>query len=155
VVGNGAIDVVFATGWVSHLDYLWTEPSFACFLVRIASFARLILFDTRGTGLSDGRGDAATAAQRVSDIRTVMDAAGSHRAALVGVSDGGSIATLFAATHPERTCALVTIGSSAKGRSAPDYPWARTCEQHEQFQEDPAEGAARWKGTDAGSHERR
>ena len=135
VVGNGAIDVVFATGWVSHLDYLWTEPSFACFLVRIASFARLILFDTRGTGLSDGRGEAATAAQRVSDIRTVMDAAGSHRAALVGVSDGGSIATLFAATHPERTCALVTIGSSARGTSAPDYPWARTCEQHEQFQE--------------------
>ena len=135
VVGTGPIDVVFATGWVSHLDYVWTEPSYACFLVRLASFARLILFDTRGTGLSDGRIDAATAAQRVSDIRTVMEAAGSHRAALVGVSDGGSIASLFAATHPEETRALVTLGASPKGTSTPDYPWARTRSQHEQFQD--------------------
>ena len=135
VVGNGPIDVVFATGGVSHLDYLWTEPSLACFLVRLASFARLILFDTRGTGLSDGRGDEATAEQRVSDIRTIMDAAESRRAALVGVSDGGAIATLFAATHPERTRALITFGASAKGTSAPDYPWARTREQHERSHE--------------------
>src|SRR5262245_3092257 len=135
IVGSGPIDLVFATGWVSHLDYLWTEPSFACFLVRLASFARLILFDTRGTGLSDGRVDAATAAQRVDDLRAVMDAAASRRAALVGVSDGGSIASLFAATHPEQTRALVTLGASARGTSAPDYPWARTRNQHEQFQD--------------------
>ena len=132
VVGSGPIDVVFATGGISHLDYLWTEPSLACFLVRLASFARLIVFDTRGTGLSDGRGEDATAAQRVGDIRTIMDAAESRRAVLVGISDGGAICTLFAATHPERTRALVTFGSYAKGTSAADYPMGRTQEQHEQ-----------------------
>jgi len=132
VVGSGPIDVVFATGGVSHLDYLWTEPSLACFLVRLASFARLILFDTRGTGLSDGRGEDASAAQRVADIRTIMDAAELRRAVLVGISDGGTISTLFAATHPERTSALVTFGSYAKGTRATDYPIGRTHDQLEQ-----------------------
>src|SRR5262245_12521387 len=132
VVGNGPIDVVFATSGVSPLDSLWAEPSLACFLVRLASFARLMLFDTRGTGLSDGRGEDATPAQRVADIRTIMDAAESRRAALLGISDGGAICTLFAATHPERTRALITFGSYAKGTSAADYPIGRTEAQHEQ-----------------------
>jgi pimeloyl-ACP methyl ester carboxylesterase/DNA-binding winged helix-turn-helix (wHTH) protein len=132
VVGNGPIDLVFAPGWVSHLDYMWAEPSYACFLVRLASFARLILFDTRGTGRSDRARDLPTPGQRVSDLRAVLDAAGSRRAALVGVADGGPICTLFAATHPERTRGLVMVGSYARGTRAPDHPWARTAAQHQE-----------------------
>ena len=92
-------------GWVSHLEYFWTEPSFARFLRRLSSFSRLILFDKRGTGLSDRvpLDDLPTLEQRMDDVRAVMDAVGSKRAAICGVSEGGAMAALFAATYPERT----------------------------------------------------
>src|SRR5689334_21275245 len=125
VVGSGPIDVVFVMGWVSHLDWAWQEPSFARFLRRLSSFSRLILFDKRGTGLSDRVADAdlPTLEQRMDDVRAVMDAAGSEKAALVGVSEGGPMCALFAAAHPERTSALVMIGAYARRAWAEDYPW--------------------------------
>jgi pimeloyl-ACP methyl ester carboxylesterase/DNA-binding winged helix-turn-helix (wHTH) protein len=136
VVGSGPIDIVFATSWLSHLDCLWSEPSFACFLARLASFARLILFDVRGTGLSTPSNADTTPASRVADMRAIMDAAGSRRAALVGVSDGGTVCSLFAAAHPERTRALVMFGAYASGTATSDYPWTRTERQHREFEEE-------------------
>jgi pimeloyl-ACP methyl ester carboxylesterase/DNA-binding winged helix-turn-helix (wHTH) protein len=133
VVGDGPIDLVFVMGWVSHLDCFWREPSFARFLNRLASFSRLILFDKRGTGLSDRVGDLPTLEQRMDDVRAVLDAVGSRNAALLGISEGGPLCTLYATTYPERTLALVMIGTYAKRRWAPDYPWAPTTEQREQF----------------------
>ena len=102
VLGDGPIDLVFVMGWVSHLDYFWREPSFARFLTRLASFSRLILFDKRGTGLSDRVTDLPTLEQRMDDVRAVMEAVGSERAALLGVSEGGPLCSLFATTYPDR-----------------------------------------------------
>ena len=146
VVGSGPIDIVLVSGWVSHLDCLWAEPSVACFLLRLASFARVILFDARGTGLSQPLRIDPTPASRVGDILAVMDAVGSRRAALVGISDGGAICTLFAAAHPERTRALVVVGSFAKGTAAPDYPWTRTERQHREFEEEIVRDWGGWVG---------
>src|SRR5687767_4724446 len=111
VVGSGPIDLVFVMGWVSHLEYFWNEPSFAAFLTRLSSMARLILFDKRGTGLSDPVpiSELPTLDQRMADVQTVMDAAGSRRAVLMGVSEGGPLCALFAATHPESTTALIML----------------------------------------------
>ncbi|MEO6011893.1 MAG: alpha/beta fold hydrolase, partial [Vicinamibacteraceae bacterium] len=136
VVGDGPIDLVFVMGWVSHLDYFWAEPSFARFLRRLASFSRLILFDKRGTGLSDRVGDVPTLEQRMDDVRAVLDAVGSRQAVLLGVSEGGPLCALYATTYPQRTRALVMIGTYAKRRWAPDYPWAPTDEQGERFLEE-------------------
>jgi pimeloyl-ACP methyl ester carboxylesterase/DNA-binding winged helix-turn-helix (wHTH) protein len=133
VIGDGPIDLVFVMGWVSHLDYFWREPSFARFLKRLASFSRLILFDKRGTGLSDRVVELPTLEQRMDDVRAVLDAVGSRSAALLGVSEGGPLCSLYATTYPERTLALVMIGTYAKRRWAPDYPWAPTPEQREGF----------------------
>jgi pimeloyl-ACP methyl ester carboxylesterase len=133
VIGDGPIDLVFVMGWVSHLEYFWKEPSFAAFLRRLASFSRLVLFDKRGTGLSDRVGALPTLEQRMDDVRAVMEAVGSTRAALLGVSEGGPMCSLFAASHPERTEALVMIGSYARRLWAPDYPWAPRREDREQF----------------------
>jgi pimeloyl-ACP methyl ester carboxylesterase len=133
VVGDGSIDLVFVPGWVSHLDYVWAEPSFACLLVRLAAFTRLILVDTRGTGLSDRTETVATAAQRVNDLRAVMDAAGSPRAPFLGVSDGAAISSLFAATYPERASALITFGGCARGTRTADYRFGPTAEDHRKF----------------------
>jgi pimeloyl-ACP methyl ester carboxylesterase/DNA-binding winged helix-turn-helix (wHTH) protein len=133
VIGDGPIDLVFVMGWVSHLDYFWREPSFARFLNRLASFSRLILFDKRGTGLSDRVGDLPTLEQRMDDVRAVLDAVGSRNAALLGVSEGGPLCSLYATTYPERTLALAMIGTYAKRRWAPDYPWAPTVEEGERF----------------------
>lgn len=135
VVGTGDLDVVFVMGWISHLEYFWEEPSFAAFLNRLASFSRLILFDKRGTGLSDRvpNTELPTLEQRMEDVRAVMEAVGSERAALVGVSEGGPMCSLFAATYPEKTLALTMIGTYAKRIWAEDYPWAPTAEQREKF----------------------
>ncbi|HWW62564.1 MAG TPA: alpha/beta fold hydrolase [Thermoanaerobaculia bacterium] len=133
VLGDGPRDLVFVMGWISHLDYFWADPSFARFLRRLASFSRLILFDKRGTGLSDRVGDLPTLEQRMDDVRAVLDAVGSERAALVGVSEGGPMCALYAATYPEKTDALIMIGTYARRLWAPDYPWAPTPEQREQF----------------------
>ncbi|HYE88623.1 MAG TPA: alpha/beta hydrolase, partial [Vicinamibacterales bacterium] len=135
VIGSGPRDIVFVMGWVSHLDYFWSEPSFARFLTRLASNARLILFDKRGTGLSDPVpiSELPTLEQRVVDVRAVMDAAGSTRAVLMGVSEGGPLCAVFAARHPEQTAALVMIGSYARRVWADDYPWGPTAEERERF----------------------
>jgi DNA-binding winged helix-turn-helix (wHTH) protein/pimeloyl-ACP methyl ester carboxylesterase len=141
VLGDGPLDLVFVMGWISHLEYFWRDPSFARFLRRLASFSRLILFDKRGTGLSDRvpLHELPTLEQRMDDVRAVMEAVGSERAALCGVSEGGPMSALFAATYPERTAALVMIGTYAKRIWAPDYPWAPTPEQREHFFEEMRE----------------
>jgi pimeloyl-ACP methyl ester carboxylesterase len=133
VVGDGSFDLVYVPGWVSHVELAWEEPSLASFLGRLASFSRLIVFDKRGTGLSDRVPDAQLPSheERMDDIRAVMDAAGSERAAFFGVSEGGNLSALFAASYPQRTIALVTCGSFAKRIWSPDYPWAPTPEQRE------------------------
>jgi pimeloyl-ACP methyl ester carboxylesterase len=143
VVGQGAIDLVFVMGWVSHLDYFWQEPSFARFLQRLASFSRLILFDKRGTGLSDRvqLDELPTLEQRMDDVRAVMDAVGSERAALMGISEGGPMCLLFAATYPERTAALIMIGAYARRIWAEDYPFGD--KQYDEFVEDVREN---WGG---------
>ncbi len=138
VVGDGPLDLVFVMGWVSHMEYIWREPSFARFLRRLASFSRLILFDKRGTGLSDqvALTDLPTLEQRMTDLQTVMNAVGSERAALLGISEGGPMCSLFAATYPERTIALIMIGTYAKRKWSKDYPWAPTDEERAQFLEE-------------------
>jgi pimeloyl-ACP methyl ester carboxylesterase/DNA-binding winged helix-turn-helix (wHTH) protein len=135
VVGDGPLDLVFVMGWVSHLEYFWREPSFARFLMRLASFSRLILFDKRGTGLSDRVpvSELPTLEQRMTDVQAVMDAVGSERAALLGVSEGGPLCSLFAATHPGRTVALTMVGTYAKRVWSEDYPWAPTEEERAAF----------------------
>jgi pimeloyl-ACP methyl ester carboxylesterase/DNA-binding winged helix-turn-helix (wHTH) protein len=133
VLGNGPLDLVFVMGWVSHLEYFWKEPSFARFLRRLASFSRLILFDKRGTGLSDRVAALPTLEERMDDVRAVMEAVGSERAALLGISEGGPMCSLFAATYPEKTSALVMIGTYAKRIWDPDYPWAPTLETRGRF----------------------
>ena len=124
VVGDGPLDLVLVPGWVSHVEHAWEEPSFAAFLRRLTSFSRLIFLDRRGTGLSDRVLQLPTMEQRMDDIRAVMDAAGSKRAALFGISEGGPMCSLFAATWPERTAALVLCGTLAAGTRDQDYPWA-------------------------------
>jgi len=97
VLGEGPVDLVYVWGWLSHLDFQWTEPTVASFLRRLAGFSRLIMYDKRGTGLSDPGGIAPTLDERMDDIRAVMDAVGSERAALLGFSEGTAISALFAA----------------------------------------------------------
>ena len=130
VAGEGPIDLVYVPGWVSHVELAWAEREQASFLQRLASFSRLIRFDKRGTGLSDRVSDdqLPTLEERIDDLRAVMNAVGSERAALFGVSEGGNMCALFAATHPERTSALIMAGSFAKRVWSPDYPWAPTPE---------------------------
>ncbi len=124
VTGDGLRDLVFVPGFVSHLDLFFEVPASARFFRRLASFARLIMFDKRGTGLSDPVANAPTLDHRMDDVRAVMDAAGSDHAAVFGVSEGGPLAVLFAATHPERTTHLVLFGSGPKFSRSADYPWA-------------------------------
>jgi len=134
VVGEGPLDLVYVPGWVSHVELAWEEPTLARFLGRLASFSRLITFDKRGTGLSDRVSDdkLPTLEERMDDLRAVMDAVGSERAAVFGVSEGGNLCALFAATYPERTTALVMFGAFAKRIWSPDYPWAPTPEQRQE-----------------------
>jgi pimeloyl-ACP methyl ester carboxylesterase len=128
VVGEGPIDVVLVLGFGTHLELQWELAQMARFFERLSSFARLIIFDKRGTGLSDPVAEVPTLEQRADDVRTVMDAAGSERAALFGISEGGPMSVLFAATHPERVTALVLYGAMARTTEAPDYPWASPAE---------------------------
>lgn len=123
VIGDGPLDLVFIPGFVSHLDSGWQLAGYADFLQRLASFSRLILFDKRGTGLSDRTSQLFTLEQRMDDLRTVMDAAGSRRAGIFGVSEGGPMSILFAATYPERTAALIMFGAYARRAWAKDYPF--------------------------------
>ncbi len=131
VVGDGPLDLLFVLGWVSNIELMWEAPILARLLERLASFSRLILFDKRGTGLSDrvSNDRLPTLEERMDDVRAVLDAVGSQRAALFGHSEGGNMSVLFAATYPERTSALITLGCFAKRRDPDDdYPWAPTAE---------------------------
>ena len=125
VVGEGPVDLLFVHGWISHIEHMWEEPGLARFLGGLASFSRLILMDKRGTGLSDPvpLNQLPTLEERMDDVRAVMDAVGAERATLFGTSEAGALNLLFAATHPQRTAALVLLNSYARLAWAPDYPW--------------------------------
>lgn len=131
--GTGAIPLVIGPGWASHIEYSWEDPTYAKFLQRLGSFARVAWFDKRGTGLSDRVKELPTLEQRMDDIRAVMDAVGFEKAVVFGVSEGGSMCALFAATYPQRTTALILYGAFAKRLWSEDYPWAPTLEEREKW----------------------
>ncbi|HEY2477800.1 MAG TPA: adenylate/guanylate cyclase domain-containing protein [Solirubrobacterales bacterium] len=122
VHGEGPLDLVLIPGFVSHVELIWEDPTIARFLRRLASFSRLIVFDKRGQGLSDRPGWPPTLEESMDDLRAVMDAAGSERAAVFGISEGGPMSALFAASHPDRVTSLVLFGTWAKMLRAPDFP---------------------------------
>lgn len=131
VLGEGPLDLVLVPGFVSHVEVAWEAPNFARFMSRLASFSRLIVFDKRGTGMSDPVTSAPTMDERMDDIRAVMDAVGSARAAIFGVSEGGTLSILFAHRYPERAEALILYGSWARRLAAPDYLWGLQPEELE------------------------
>src|SRR5262249_1991516 len=134
VTGGGEFDLVLVSGFVSHLEYDWQHPSSARLLERLGSFARLIRFDKPGTRLWGRAVRLPDVETRMADGGAVMDAVGSERAALFGYSEGGPLATLFAATYPQRVRALVLYGTYAK-RTGPDddYPWCETAEERARY----------------------
>ena len=133
VVGDGSFDLIWVPGWISNVEESWEVPEYAHFLSRLTSFSRLILFDKRGTGLSDRVSSENLPAleQRMDDVRAVLEAAGSESAAVFGASEGGNLSVLFAATYPERVRALILAGVYAKRLWSADYPWAPTLEQRQ------------------------
>jgi class 3 adenylate cyclase len=133
VVGDGPFDLIWVPGWISNVEESWDVPQYARFLDRLASFSRLIVFDKRGTGLSDrvSNDRLPTLEQRMDDVRAVLEATGSASAAVFGASEGGNMSVLFTATYPERVRALVLAGVYAKRVWSPDYPWAPTPEHRE------------------------
>lgn len=130
-IGTGPLDLVFMHGWISHIEHMWEEPRMARFLDRLGSFSRLILIDKRGTGMSDPvpLDRLPTLEERMDDVRAVLDAVGSERAAFLGTSEAGALSLLFAATYPSRTTALVLLNSYARLAHAPDYPQGIPAEQ--------------------------
>ena len=138
VVGDGPLDLVWVPGWVSHVEAIWEEPSAARFLERLASFSRLILFDKRGTGMSDrvANTELPTLEQRMSDVLTVCDEVGSKRAALLGISEGAPMCVLFGATYPARTSAIILLGGFARELVGDGYPWGYTRESLDAFIEE-------------------
>lgn len=133
VVGQGSIDLIFVPGWVSNIDMMWTDSKLSYFLSHLSRFTRLILFDKRGTGLSDRVNPMCTLTERMDDILSVMNTVGVKKAIFFGHSEGGTIASLFAATYPERTISLITFGAYAKRKFAVDYPWAPKPDEREIF----------------------
>jgi pimeloyl-ACP methyl ester carboxylesterase len=133
VVGGGPLDLIYVPGWISNVELNWEEPAHAHVLERLASFSRLILFDKRGTGLSDPvpLDRLPTLEERMDDVRAVLDAVDSRQAAVFGFSEGGLMSVLFAATYPERTTALALYAVFAKRIWSPDYPWAPKPEDRE------------------------
>jgi class 3 adenylate cyclase len=154
VIGEGPVDLVHTPGTVSNVELLWEQPLFARYTDRLASFARVIHFDKRGTGLSDRVKKIATLEERADDIRAVMDAAGSERAVIMGVSEGGPMAVMFAASHPDRALGLILYGAHARGLWAPDYPWQETEEEARRWlaeqERSPAPITAEWARTALG-----
>ena len=128
VLGDGPIDLVCVPGWISNIELTWSHPWVASYYRSLASFSRVILFDKRGTGASDRVPDdeVPTLETRMDDVRAVMDDVGSERAVIFGVSEGGPMSILFAATYPERTLGLVAYGTSPRDAWAPDFPWGYT-----------------------------
>ena len=133
IVGDGDLDLVLLPGAFSHVEHQWEEPSFARFLHRLAAFSRLIVLDVRGTGLSDRAADLPTLEEQIDDVLAVLDAVGSERAALFGLSQGGGLAMLCAAAHPARTSALVLFGAYARSVWAEDFPWGRAPEEYDEL----------------------
>jgi pimeloyl-ACP methyl ester carboxylesterase len=133
VLGDGPLDLVFVTSWVSHVEVQWEEPLIAAFLNQLASFGRLVLFDKRGMGMSDPVvvDERSSVDEWMADITAVMSAAGSERAALVGFGAGGPLSILFAATHPEAVTALVLINAWARLRRDCDHPFGVPMELEE------------------------
>jgi len=125
VLGEGEIDLVFVMGWLTNLETYWELPGYRRFMQRLAGFTRLILFDKRGMGLSD-RTMIGTLEERMDDVRAVMDAVGSERAVLLGVSEGAPLSMLFAASHPERTAGLIFVGGEVKEIREDDWPWGQS-----------------------------
>jgi pimeloyl-ACP methyl ester carboxylesterase len=121
VVGEGPLDLAFVFGYLSHLDLIWSSPESAAFLRRLASFSRLILFDKRGTGLSDPVPGVPTLEERMEDLHAVLDAVGSQRTALFGWSEGGPMSILFAATYPERTRSMILYGSTPRFKTSDSF----------------------------------
>ena len=141
VVGDGPVDIVFVEGSITNRHVMWEAPLYRRFVERLGSFARVILFDKRGMGLSD-RVQAGTLEERMDDVRAVMDAVGSERAALIGESEGGPLSMLFAAAHPERTLALVLAGAEVKEDKTEDWPWGEST--REEFEEAMVGLSERW-----------
>lgn len=135
VEGDGPVDLVWVPPWVSQVEYLWSEPSLERVMARLTSFARVITFDRRGSGLSDPLFGAPTLEDQMDDVLAVMDAADSERAAICGTLEGGPMAALFAATYPERTEALVLYATFARATWAPDYHWAWPAEERARYME--------------------
>ena len=133
IIGGGPVDLVMLSGGFSHVELQLEEPSFARFLGRLASFCRLIILDVRGTGLSDKTMNLPTLEEQVDDVLAVLDAAGSERAALFGLSQGGVLASLFAAAHPDRATALILFGTCARLTRTDGYPYGRTPEEVERY----------------------
>jgi class 3 adenylate cyclase len=124
VVGDGPIDLVHIPGLVSHLDLAWTNPQYERFMARLSSFARVMVYDKRGSGLSDPVAEPPSVEERIDDTRAVMDAEGVERAAVFGCSEGASLSAFFAAAHPDRVSHAILYGSFARLRpDPPDYPW--------------------------------
>ena len=131
VSGNGPVDLVWCPGFVSHLQLQWEHDNWGGMYEKVSSFSRLIVFDKRGTGMSDRPSGIPTLEERIDDIRAVMDAAASERAHVLGLSEGGTMACLFAATYPARTRSLMLYGTRPRWTRAPDYPWGPTLEESE------------------------
>lgn len=136
VTGDGPIDLVYVPTWISQLEHLWEEPRVERFFNRISSFARLIMFDRRGSGLSDPIPEAPTLEEQMDDVLAVLDAAGSERAALLAQLEGGPMACMFAATHPERTGALILFSAWSRIVHDVNYEWANTPDEREQWLDD-------------------
>jgi class 3 adenylate cyclase len=132
VEGDGPIDIVWVPPWISHVEYLWAEPTLERFGKRLTKFARVITFDRRGSGLSDPFWGAPTLEEQMDDVLAVMDAAGSEEAAICGTLEGGPMAALFAATYPDRVSALVLYATFARATWAPDYDWAWPAERRDE-----------------------
>lgn len=128
--GSGPVDVIFVPGWFSNVELVWDSPWWTRFFTRLAAFSRVLLFDKRGTGLSDREAPAFALEDRMDDLRVVMDAAGSERAVLMGNSEGGPMCALFAAAYPSRTRGLIMMGSYARRVSTDDYPWGASPESY-------------------------
>ena len=136
VTGDGPVDLVFVPGFVTHMELQWKMPGFPDFLRDLGSFARLIRFDKRGTGMSDPVSGAPSLETRMDDVRAVMDAVGSRRAAFYGLSKGAAMSVLFAATYPERVAALIIRSCTPRTLWAPDFPWGRSAEAYQREMED-------------------
>jgi len=150
VFGDGPVNLVFVPGFVSNLELAWDWPPLSAFHRAFASFARVVLFDKRGTGLSDRVRLMPTTEERMDDLRAVMDSSDCEQAAVVGISEGAPLAITFAVAYPERVRALVLYGPLPKATQAPDYPWAKTADWWENAAEffERAWGSPEYLSTD-------